>query len=256
MKKRFGKLTTVQFREFIARVPELLRAQEELQSHFASLPEERLEALLAPAFNWAEVYELPFHEHLALAIAALNLGGFVSGIAADEDPQQRLLEAFDSDLVEAHHPAFDQGVVVGLVVSLGKTLASFMVHGRSLSSLVASVREDRDLDALFEVVRIDRAALSCPTIASCVARAELLDDQKFFSRLRNALKGPSKKRWGGRYHKMRYALALLRELGVDDLSTEELEQLFVRDIGAYADVPAAGKNLRAQYQRSRKVKTI
>jgi len=254
--KDFGKLSTEQLREFIGRVPELRLAFEDLRLHLASLNAARLDEILVKNFNWSAVYEIPFHEHLAFSTVALGLNGYLSEVAASADPQQRLLDDFDADLIESHNPAFARQDVVGLVVSLSKTVSSLMTHGRSLSALVADVRERGDLDALFEVVRIDRAAIACPSIADRVARAELIGDAAFFKRLRSAINGPSKKYWAGSYDKMRYAFAILRELGVDDLRASELERLFVSDLAAYADVPSAAKNLQAQYQKSRKHKTI
>lgn len=254
MGKEYGKLTAEQFKEFIARVPELRHAQRDLQTHLASLSKGRLNLLLTGGYNWGAVYEGTFAEHLALATVSLNLGPLVHEIATSDDPQQQLLDKFDSDPVESIHPAFDAQSVVGLVVSLGKTVASLMTHGRSLSAFVQDVREKGDLDALFEVVRIDRAAVACPSIADRIARAELIGEETFFVKLRNALKGPSKKHWS--FDKMRYAMALLREMGIDDLSAAQVEELFVRQLEAYSDVPSAAKNLRAHYLKSRKIKTV
>lgn len=55
---------------------------------------------------------------------------------------------------------------------------------------------------------------------------------------------------------MRYAFLMLREMGKNDLSEKELEHLMVDRLKVYPRAPGAAKNLRAQYQRSKKIKTI
>jgi len=85
--------------------------------------------------------------------------------------------------------------------------------------------------------------------------AELVGDKKFFTRLSNALKGPSQKKWAG-LAKMKLSFLILRELEINDLSDEALEQLMVHTLHAYQDVPGARKNLRMHYLNSRKLKTI
>ncbi|WP_208300002.1 hypothetical protein [Aquabacterium sp. A08] len=48
----------------------------------------------------------------------------------------------------------------------------------------------------------------------------------------------------------------LRELGFDKMTDAQLEELLVHQLKVYPNVPSAKKNLRAQYQQSRKIKTI
>lgn len=256
MVKDFGKLSAEQFRRFIDLLPGLQAAQRELQTHLAALPKARLDEVFKADYNWAALYELPFVTHLAVAAVALNQGAYLAELASSPDPQQRLLDEFDSEQITEHNPEFEKQHVVGLVVSINKTTASLMKHGRSLSAMVQDVREKDDLDALFEVVRMDRAAVACPSIADRIARAELTGNESFMKRLAHALKGPSKKYWGGDFDRLRYALALLREMGINDLSGEELEKLMVETLGVYPDVASARRNLQAQYLQSRKTPSI
>ncbi len=104
-------------------------------------------------------------------------------------------------------------------------------------------------------IRVDRAIVFAPTVADRIARAELRKDEAFFRHLRSALKGPLKKHWEA-YKDLRYALMVLRDLGFNSLSDAQLEYLMVKVLRVYPDTPAARKNLRAQYQHSRKIKTI
>ena len=145
--------------------------------------------------------------------------------------------------------------VIGLVFSVQRTILSIMLYQRSMSSLLQEVREQDSHEALFKAVRVDRAALAAPTIADRIARAELRKDDTFFQHLRSALRGPQKKAWEA-YYDLRYALAVLRELGFDRLSDAQLERLLVDTLHVYPNTPSARKNLRAQYQQSRKITTI
>lgn len=256
MEKPFGKFTLAQLREFIQYAPELRVQMDELDRLVRAGTSERLNALVSAGVWWADAYELGFVEHLALASAALGLGPELEQIAKSPDPQQALLERMDDKPPDEHHAAVTEAQLFGLAMSLGKTVTSLMAHGRSLSSFVQAVRETGDVKALIEVVRIDRSAVACPSIAARIAQAELMADEAFFVRLRNALKGPSKKVMRGHFDQLRWVFAALREVHVDHLSDAELEQLLVHDLGIYPNVPTARKNLRAQYNRSRKLKTI
>jgi hypothetical protein len=130
-----------------------------------------------------------------------------------------------------------------------------MLFQRSMSALVQEVREDDNMDSLFNAIRVDRAVMNCTTIADKIARAELQGDKRFFQRLRNALKGPTQKHWA-RYCDLRYSLFVLRELGFKSLSDAQLEKLLVHTLKVYPDTPSARKNLRAQYQQSKRITTI
>lgn len=262
MTKEYGQLTADQFSRLIGTLPELRKQQASLQDLVASVPKERIDELLVSGYNWASVYEFSFYEHLALIIFALNKVDYVKELAASLDPQQKALDDIDKELAGGsddddidHHPWFEKQEVIGLVFSLQKTILSIMLFQQTLSDLVRRVRENNDLDALFNVIRVDRAAVACPSIADRIARAELLNDKNFFLRLKKALKGPSKKHWEN-YKDLRYSLFALRELGFDKLSDVQLEKLLVHNLKVYPDIPSARKNLRQQYQHSKKLNTI
>lgn len=223
----------------------------------SEMRDEKFDALMGEDFNWGAIYELSFVEHLAVVFTAFGRTDWLTAAAAAPDPQQRVLDAMDEndDGPGELPPGVEKGDVVALVFSLQRTILSILLYQRSLSALVQEVREKGNLDCLFDAVRVDRAAMSCPSIARHIARAELRGDKRFFARLRNALKGPMRKHWEG-LSDLRYSLVILRELGFDKLTDDELEQLLVHDLKVYANTPSARKNLRAQYQRSRKLGTI
>lgn len=255
MEKEFKKFTAEQFKALIDTLPEIRREGDDFRSVIASVPAKRLDELMEGSYNWAFAYELTFHEHAALLVYALNLGDYLKALVAAPDPQQKMLDEMHEELPEDHVPTWDKGRLIALVSSLQRTILSVMLYQRSMSSLIEEVRETGSNVALFKAVRVDRSAVAAPSIADRIARAELRKDETFFRHLRSALKGPLKKHWEA-YSDLRYALFMLRELGFDKLSDDQLERLLVHTLRVYPDRPEARKNLRAQYQQSRKIKTI
>lgn len=256
MEKEYGKLTADQFREFIGKFPELRQQRDEFGQLLAEVPKEKFDILMVRGFSWGEIYEYSFAEHIAIALVAFNQIQWLKGIGQSSDPQQQILNDWPIDIDEAAtHPGFEPQDLIGLAYSLQRTILSVMLFQRSMSGLIQEVRENDNMDALFYAVRVDRAVISCSTIADKIARAQLRNDKRFFLRLRNALKGPTQKHWAS-YCDLRYSLFVLRELGLDGMSDAQLETLLVHNLKVYPNTPSARKSLRGQYQKSWKIKTI
>jgi hypothetical protein len=256
MNKEYGKFTTDQFRAVIRKLPEVRHQREELENLLSSLPEEKLKEVTGPGCSWAVLYEDTFSKHLVVAMVAFGEAGKLKLAAASEDPQQFLLDNMDSDLSDTEpHPALSKQDLIGIAYSVQRTILCVMLFQRSMSGLLQEVREDDNLDSLFNAIRVDRTAINCPSIADKIARAQIKNDKPFFLRLRNALKGPTQKHWAA-YCDLRYSLFALRELGFDKMTDAQLEELLVHQLKVYPNVPSAKKNLRVQYQQSRKIKTI
>lgn len=262
--KEYRKLTSEEFQGFVQMLPEIRKGEREFREIASQRSREEIARIYGADRNWAAVYECSFAEHLALLFVALDGGReYLAEVARDPNPQARLLADIDADALDfdldhykgGYKGLFSREALFGLCFSLQRTVLSIMLFQRSMSALVQEVRESDNLDSLFDAVRVDRSALACPTIAARVAHAEVRSDTHFFLRLRNALKGPRQKHWES-YKDLRYSLFVLRELGFDKLSDDELEQLLVHTLKVYPDRPSARKNLRRQYQLSRKIKTI
>jgi hypothetical protein len=253
MGKEYGKLTAEQFKEFIGKMPELRDHQGRMSRMLRELPGDKFKELMQEGFNWAEVYEFSFAEHIAICVIAFGQLPLLEEIGRAPDAQQAILESWGREVRDEDIPAaFEAGQLVGLAFSLQRTILSVMLFQRSLSGLVQDVRDNDNMDSMFNAIRVDRTVMSCTTFADKIARAELRQDKRFFLRLRNALKGPSLKHWAA-YCDLRYSLFVLRELGFDSMSDAQLEKLLVHTLKVYPDTPAARKNLRAQYQRSKKL---
>jgi len=257
MHKEYGKLTADQFRDFIGKLPELKRQRDEFGDLIETLPKQKFDELMVGGYSWSEVYENSFARHVAIALYVFNHVQWLKDAASTADPQQHMLDTWPTeDSVDPEpHPDFEPQDLIALAYSLQRTILSVMLFQRSISGLVQEVRENDDMDALFNAVRVDRSVTSCPTIADKIARAQMRNDKRFFLRLRNALKGPTQKHWAS-YCDLRYSLFVLRELGLDGLSDVQLENLLVHNLKVYPNTPSARKNLRAQYQQSKKIKTI
>ncbi|OAI52518.1 hypothetical protein AYO46_00745 [Betaproteobacteria bacterium SCGC AG-212-J23] len=257
MEKEYRKLTADQFRRAIGQLPEVKASVRELPELLRTASSQKIREALQSGVYWAALYELPLVQHAAFGLYLLGQGDKLVEIAKAADPQGAMLQHMQGGELEGKGPDeadLDLGTVLAVVVSFQRTVFSIMLYKRSISALVAEVREGND-DSLFLAVRVDRAALTCPTIAQRIAKAELLGEKKFFERLRSALKGPSKKHWEF-YSDLRYSLVLLRELGMDSMSDAELEHLLVDVLQVYPKTWSARKNLRKQYYESKRIKRL
>lgn len=255
--KEYGKLTAEQFKTLISHLPEIRKHPGEIAEMVSSLSKDHLNKLLPEGFAWAEIYELTFIEHLAWLLMALGKTEFLKQAAQTPDPQQTLLDdiqSFDVDFENwkgGDGGFFELQDVLGLLTALQRQILSIMLFQKSISTLVEEAKQGNDA-CLFDAVRVDRSIVSCPPIADRISKAELLREKHFFIRLRNALKGPSKKHWES-YHDLRYALFMLRDLGFDKLSDDQLESLLVHQLKVYPNTYNARKNLRKQYEQSKKI---
>lgn len=254
MTKKYGKLTSAQFRSFVDQLPAFQSMAEEMRKLMQDTSDAKWNEILKEDYSWAWVYEFPFVFHLAIATYAFGLKEWLSEVAASPDPQQRVLDDLHKELSEDFHADVEVQHGMGLVVSLTRTMQSVLMHGRSLSALIQEVRDNNDFDCLFKAIKVDRTVVNCPTVADCIAKAELRNDKAFFRRLSNAFNGPSQKEWVG-LAGMKFSFNVLREFELNDLSDDELEQLMVHTLDVYKDVPGARKNLRMHYQNFRKFKT-
>lgn len=257
--KEYGKLTTEQLRELLGQLPGVLAMLREMNTQLASTPAAKFDTLMPGNFgSYCHLYELPFIQHLSTMVVALGRQENVKAMAAAPDPQEALLSQLrkgDDFEDKPQHPDFSDEDILALSYSIGRTMQSMATYGRSISSLLQDVRENNNQDSLFKAIRMDRSVIGCPTAMKHIAKAQIRGSKPFFTHLRNALKGPQQKPMVA-LESMRYALVLLREMGVNDLSQKDIESLFVDHLKIYAKVPGASKNLMVQYQASKKISTI
>ncbi len=258
IENEFGELTLDQFRRVVKELPEIRGQMQELQNIIRSTSQKAVDEILDEDFYWGEVYELPFTDHLALLFFALGKVKKLMELKELDDPQRGMLrwlgEKDDEDWSGGEGGIFEKKHVVGLVVALQRSILSIMLYHRPLSTLVQMVKDGGEAcdDDFFRAVRVDRSILCCRTFADRLTKAELVNDKRFFLHLRSALKGPSKKHMEA-LKDLRYALYMLRDLGFDQLSDAQLEDLLVHKLKLYPNVPGARKNLRKQFTESKRI---
>lgn len=254
--KEYGKLTAEQFKHLIQKLPEIRKQEHSIGELVKSVSKDRLNELFEKDFYWSKLYELTFIDHLAVLVMALDKIEFLEEAKTTPDPTQHVIDHFR---IEGDFENWDGGWnglfkkqdLIGLVFTLQKTILSIMIYQKTMQTLVDEVRQGHD-DSLFDAVRLDRSSVACPTFAARISRAEFTNDKHFFLRLRNALKGPTQKHWQS-YQDLRFALFTLRDLGFDNLTDDQLVNLLVKQLKVYPDRFEAKKNLRKQYNQSKKI---
>lgn len=256
--KEYGKLTEDQLRRLIRKLPELRKEERSVQDAMRSASKEKLQEILGDGIWWAPLYELSFVESMAFALHVFGMADHYVGLAKSADPQEAVLSDLEEfeDLEWNGGPGgqFRKADLIALVTVMQRNILGIMVYKRSIAALVAEAREGND-GSLFDAIRLDPTVVTCPTAAARMSKAALLGEKRFFLRLRSALKGPSMKHWES-YKDLRYSLAVLRELGFNQLSDAQLEHLLVDVLKVYPRTYSARKNLRKQYYESMKIKSL
>jgi hypothetical protein len=254
--KEYGKFTLEQLKE----LKNLLNQSQQLAPTLEQVIQEsdpkKLERILGDNFSWFHYYELSFIEHMAMGALILNWQSHLKEIAKAKDPQQAFFDFFysikdDENWEGGFNGLFEMNDLLGLVISIFRTMKSLMVHQKSLSTLIQEVRNGSDT-SLFNAVRLDRTVLACPSVVHRVSVAELKGDNDFFIHLRNAVKGPSQKHMVA-LDPLRYMMAAVVESGGDHLSSEAVEELFVDQLQLYAKQPTAQKNLYEQFLKTKRI---
>ncbi len=254
--KEYGKFTAEQLETISGYISEARQSGQLLEPLFQQAPAEKLQSILGDDFTWCDLYELPFGEHVGLMVLILNWQNELKIALQSEDPQQHFFDFiadidFDKNWQGGYQGCFEQSHLVGVLVSLVKTIKSIMVYHKSLNQLLEEVRSGND-KSLFDAVRIDRSMVACPTFAHRISMAELKNDKKFFIRLNKSLKGPSGKHMVG-LEELRFMLNVLVVDGPDQITDKGLETLLVEKLKLYPKTPGAQKNLRKQYAYSKKI---
>lgn len=255
MQKIYGKLTADQFKAFVKYLPKLRAMAKELAELLRDTPNEKLQKFYKTAPVWADLYELSFLQLVVSGINSMGLAPRMEQAIASDNTYQFLQADLENDFCDVPEPVVSLDVLLRHVMPIWYSLQSISYYGCSLSGLVALVRDHGDTDAVFKAVSIDPTVMNCPTIAAVIAKAQLARDADFREKLATALKGPSKKIMAS-LQDMRFSFFVLRELGINDLSEEDLRDLMVGGLGVYADTPSSGKNLSEAYRKSKNQKTI
>lgn len=197
---------------------------------------EKLHVILDQHFAWGVLYEFTLIELIAYFSIVSGFNQILTKIAQSDNPTEAALTAaFEDNLLppfSERDPEDKRKFTFVALMALSKSIDSIRLYGISIDILVKRVKQGND-DALFKLLRIDRSAVSCPTIADRITLAELDNDQTFFQKMRNALSGPPQKP-KDEYGVLRYILYLLdEEQELSRLSLEQRYQLFCERLQLY-----------------------
>lgn len=250
------KLTPDQFSHLIQKLPEIRSQKHELAELAKSNPV-RIKEILGEYCSWSNIYELSFVEQLAFLFVLLDVHKPIIEASKSSDPRQAIMDISSEggeldNWYEKNEDKINKKHLLWLALIMQRNVLCIMLFHQSLGALVDEVRNGSD-EAFFKAVSVDRSILSCPTFADRLSRAELINDKQFFIHLRKSLKGPSRKNMAA-IGDLRYAIVLLRDMGFDKFTDEELIALFVGN-GLYPKNPGAAKNLRKHIQAARKFAT-
>lgn len=256
--KEYGKLSLEQFKLLVQKLPKLRKKLKELPRMLQSISEDEKRDILGNGFSWSSVYEKLFVEQLALLICALGRADQLHEAALSSDPVQAAIDLFKNDEFKnfgsEENSISQKRNVIGLITALKRNLLSVMLFDKTLDKLLEEVRAGND-KSLFLAVSVDRSIITCPVIADRIARAELENDEVFFHELAKTLvNGPSGKYWES-YKDLRYSFFLLCDSGVDQMTTAQLENLFIHELKLYPDTPCAKRNIRELFMKSKKKST-
>lgn len=255
MGKEYGKLTAAQFKTFVHFLPALRLMAQEMAGLLRDAPSEKLNKLYKTSPVWADLYELTLLETVVICVNSLGLGSRLKMALESTDPYAILQADLENNFNDIPEPSVSFDVMIRHLMPVWHSIQSIGFYGCSMPGLVALVRDYGEVDAIFKAVSIDPTVMNCPTIARAIAKAQLARDTDFHEKLATALKGPSKKIMAS-LQDMRFSFFLLRELGINDLSEEDVRSLMVGVLGVYVDTPTSGKNLGEAYRKSKEHKTI
>lgn len=254
-KKDYGLVSLDQFKSLVQALPKIRAESAELEKELSAKPEALKSFFGDESASWAEIYEFPFVEQMAILFVLVGMHEPILAAWKKADPLGEYAKwgqegsEFDQ-WCEANVGNVNRKHLLWMAIVLQRNILAIMLHHCSMGHLIERAR-DGDDRSLFLAVQIDRSVLSGPTGADRVARAEARNDKDFFRHLISAIKGPSKKHMVA-IQDLRYSIVALRELGFDRFSDEDLVALFIQT-RVYSDHPGALKALRKHIQLARKM---
>lgn len=209
-------------------------------------------------FSWCHIYELPIKEHMAALLSGFladenfmaiyqNMVSSKSQISAMRDiPSQvdqyfETLDKLSKAEIEEVKPLL--GALLCSSVSSYNTMRCILYHGCFLNELIQRIPLDDK--ALFDAVRIDPTVVGCKPALARISKATLLEEDKFFSKLKAALTGKIAKREQANFQKMRLVLEVLHEAGATRLTDAQLHEIFVEELKLYSANEKGGGSAKA-----------
>lgn len=256
--KQYGKTTAEDIRVFLEHWP---KAKVEFEETWQSLSEDKdlIFGKNAVGFSWCHFYELPIKQHMVLPLNGfLQDEKFMSifqSLVASEDQIAFIPKMFsqvDSYFDSLEPPSKVEAVELmpiiaqyfGASLSVFHSLRCVLYHGCFLNELIERVRAG-DEKALFDAIRLDPTVVGCKSAIELISKEALLQNKRFFAKLKAALNGNLAKREQANYQKMRLVLEILHEVQAARLNDDQLYQLFVKELKLYSWNERGGGNAKA-----------
>lgn len=213
----------------------------------------------ALSFSWCYLYELPVKELMVLPMAGFFTDEKFVAIVKDlvASPSQvaalpNVISRIGAYMDALEDPSKEEvaEILPFLGAYLGVSFATFnsfrcvLYHGCFLNELIQRIPHGDD-KALFDAIRIDPSVIGCKTVMARISKATLLQEVRFFSKLKAALTGKIAKREQANFQKMRLVLEVIREAGGSRLSDQHLHQLFVEELNLYSGNAKGGGSAKA-----------
>lgn len=255
---QYGLTGAESIRIFLEYWPKVKAGFEET---WQSLSEER-ELLFSKdsiGFSWCHLYELPIKQHVFLPLTGFlqdeRFLKIFQSFSASKDQIgfiPEVLSQVDSYFEKIDSPSKDQAIELMPIIavffsaslSVFHSLRCVLFHGCFLNELIERVRTGDD-KALFDAIRLDPTVVGCKSVVERISKAALLQDKKFFAKLKAALNGKIAKREQANYQKMRLVFEILHEAKATRLNDEQLYQLFVKELKLYSWNEREGGNAKA-----------
>ena len=244
--------------------PKLSAEADDAQQMFIEVKDKLLNDDTEP-FAWCYFYELPFRQHMTQAFGGIVQGydGLINAeqvtdwfrqvvntpgqIGALPGVIRQIGHHFDATELSdetAEKLLPNIAGIFGLGLSMHHTLRSVLYYGCFLNELIERIRAGDD-KALFDAVRIDPTVIGCISVSCRISKAALLQDNRFFAKLKAAINGKMAKREQANFQKMRLVFEVLHEAGASRLTDSQLQQLLVEELGLYASNTKGGGNAKA-----------
>ena len=213
----------------------------------------------AVPFSWCHLYELPVKEHMVATMTGFlldeklleifkNMVKCPSQIAALPETVKQIDEYLNALEIPSKEEVREVlpllGVIIGVGFSVYNSLRCVLYHGCFLNELIQRIPLGED-KALFDAVRIDPTVIGCKPVMARISKATLLQDVKFFAKLKAALTGKIAKRGQANFQKMRMVLEIIHEAGGARLDDQHLHELFVKQLKLYSGNAKGGGNAKA-----------
>lgn len=256
--KNYGLSTSENIRIFLEFWP---KAKVEFEETWFSLSEEKEQLFPknATGFSWCHLYELPIKQHMVLP-----LSGFLQDkkfltifqrLATSKDQIAFIPEMYSQvDLYfnSFEPPSKEEAVELmpiiaqyfGASLSVFHSLRCVLYHGCFLNELIERTRTG-DNKALFDAIRLDPTVIGCKSAIEMISKEALLQNKRFFAKLKAALNGNIAKREQANYQKMRLVLEILHEVQAARLNDVQMYQLFVKQLKLYSWNERDGGNAKA-----------